>query len=327
MKEKEIRDRDTHKKYLELVKIDSQKIFSDKSNFIYISCPACGLTNSKLEFEKDGFSYSLCPNCESLFNNPRPSYSDLQKLYKNSESTKYWIDHFFTPFIEARREKIFKPRAEYITTKFPELNAGKIGDIGAGFGLFFEELKKIWTCSNLVAIEPSDDMSAICLNKGFNVIKKMLEDVDPQRDSFDLLTSFELIEHLHDPSIFFKNVYSLLNKNGYFYFTTLNGLGFDIQTLWNNSKSIAPPHHLNFFNPYSIKILLERLNFEVVEISTPGKLDWEIVENSFIQDAIEIDRFWKNFIKYGTEIEKMKFQNFLTENNLSSHLRVTAKKR
>ena len=60
--------------------------------------------------------------------------------------------------------------------------------------------------------------------------------------------------------------------------TTLNGRGFDILLLWNKSKSIAPPLHLNFFNPGSIRILLEKIGFQILEISTPGKLDWDIVE-------------------------------------------------
>ena len=37
-----------------------------------------------------------------------------------------------------------------------------------------------------------------------------------------------------------------------FIFITLSSTGVDIQGLWENSKSVSPPHHLNFFNPYSI---------------------------------------------------------------------------
>ena len=68
--------------------------------------------------------------------------------------------------------------------------------------------------------------------------------------------------------------------------TTLNGLGFDIQQLWEQSKSISPPHHLNFYNTKSISLLLESSGFEIVEIATPGKLDWDIVEG-MIKDKEE----------------------------------------
>ena len=62
-------------------------------------------------------------------------------------------------------------------------------------------------------------------------------------------TCFELIEHLHNPSKFIRKVGELMNKGDLFMFTTLSSTGVDIQTLWNNSRSVSPPHHINFFNP------------------------------------------------------------------------------
>ena len=35
-------------------------------------------------------------------------------LYSSSESSKYWVNDFFLPKINERREKFFKPRAEFI---------------------------------------------------------------------------------------------------------------------------------------------------------------------------------------------------------------------
>ena len=93
-----------------------------------------------------------------------------------------------------------------------------------------------------------------------------------------MITCFELFEHLYDPKLFLKKVYKILNKNGIFYFTTLNGLGFDIQMLGKFSNSIYPPYHINFFNPRSIEVLLKKIGFKIILIDTPGKLDLNIVE-------------------------------------------------
>jgi 2-polyprenyl-3-methyl-5-hydroxy-6-metoxy-1,4-benzoquinol methylase len=327
MKESEIRSRDALNRYLELVKIDSERIFRNKSTFQSNPCPACGSGTYNFQFDKSGFVFVQCPGCDTLFVNPRPTYEDLMEIYKSCPSTKFWIEEFFLPKVEMRREKIFKPRARYITETFPELETGIIGDIGAGFGIFLEELTGTWNRSNVMAIEPSADMAVICRNKGLPVLESMVEDIDSSVHKFDLLTAFELFEHLHSPEIFLEKVYNLLKPSGYLYLTTLNGLGFDIQLLWERSKSVSPPHHLNFLNPKSIARLLERTGFETVEIATPGELDWDIVEAGYIFEGLDPGRFFKTLSKHGTDDSKKELQIWIKKSNLSSHMRVVARRK
>ena len=66
----------------------------------------------------------------------------LNKFYSRSLSTSFWVNEFFKPVAETRREKIFRPRSEYVSKLFSENWEWVIGDIGAGVGLFLEELKK-----------------------------------------------------------------------------------------------------------------------------------------------------------------------------------------
>ena len=310
-----------------MVKADAEKIFKDRSTFQHFRCPACAEDRSVVQFIKDNFQYVQCPSCLTLYNDPRPQYGDIQKLYRDSESTKFWVDKFFSPFAEARREKIFRPRAEYIASKFPHFRSAVIGDIGAGFGLFLEELRILWKEARLCAIEPSEDMAQICSSKGFNVIKTMVEDIEERNASFDLLTSFELVEHLYEPISFFKKINALLKPGGVFYLTTLNGLGFDIQLLWEQSKSISPPHHLNFFNPSSISLLLKQCGFEVIEVATPGKLDWDIVDTAAQEEKVDIGRFLGTVRTFGSDTAKEKLQEWISEFNFSSHMRVFARKK
>ena len=324
MKEEDIRNREAFNRYLELVRNDVNDYFCI-DNFIKINCPGCNGEKFTKAFTKDLFTYVLCDKCGTLFVNPRPQYEVLNQFYAESPSTKYWVEYFFKPVMEARRDKIFRPRAEQISQKFSEFKNGRIGDIGAGFGLFLEELRKIWGNAEYVTIEPSVEMAKICLDKGFKVIQNMLEDINGWDEKFDILTSFELFEHLYNPDNFLKKVNKLLKKDGYFLMTTLNVQGFDIQLLWEKSKSVSPPHHLNFFNPDSIKYLMERNNFKVISIETPGKLDWNIVEGMVKKENVEIDRFWQLIIEKDEET-KNQFQQWLVKNNLSSHMMVEAKK-
>jgi SAM-dependent methyltransferase len=326
MNEQDIRKREVFDRYLEMVGQDISVFFSDKRDFVEIPCQACGTQDYSFQFKKAGFDYVLCNVCSTLFVNPRPNSELLAKFYVESPSTSFWVNEFFKPVAEARREKIFRPRAEYLARKYGSEPEWIIGDIGSGFGLFLEELSKIWVGSTMIAIEPSREMSEICRSKGFEVLPCAFEDVEGWNGKFDLLTSFELFEHVFEPEAFLRKAWELLRPGGRLFLTTLNGKGFDIQVLWEKSKSVAPPHHLNFFNPRSVKMLLDRTGFLAEEISTPGQLDWDIVEGMIRNDGIDAGRFYNFLANEGTERCKKEFQEWITRNNLSSHLRLVARK-
>ena len=326
MKEEEIRKRGVFNRYLELVAEDVSHFFSDKKNFVTIDCPACGSSKLTHEFKKTGFSYMTCDKCDTLFVNPRPRFEDLMRFYASSKSTSFFVNDFFKPVAEARREKIFRPRVEYVVERFKQQPPDVIGDIGAGFGIFLEELRKVWPERQLVAIEPSEEMALICRKKGFEVLPSAVEDVKTHENAFDLLTSFELFEHLYDPETFLRQVRRLLKPGGYFLLTTLSGQGFDIQLLWEKSKSVSPPHHLNFFNPSSISGLIERCGLEVIEAATPGRLDWDIVDGMVSQEGVSAGRFWDAFARKGTPSAKEALQRWISDNGFSSHLRVLAQR-
>lgn len=324
MKESEIRNQDVLDQYLAMVEEDVKQLF-DRSKFELVSCPACGAENYKMEFEKSGFKYVTCKICGTLFANPRPTQEQLDVFYSKSDSTRFWVEDFFMPFSEARREKIFVPRATDFAKEFPEYRSKRIGDIGAGFGLFLEELKKLWPESELYAIEPSVDMVKICEDKGLKVIPKMFEDLSEDDGKFDFLCSFELFEHLNKPKIFLEKANKALTMGGRMLITTLNGKGFDIQLLWEKHKNVNPPHHLNFINPGSMRIVLETSGFEVERITTPGKLDWDIVEKMIENGNADLGRWWDTVYE-ASEDAKAGLQQWVTSNNLSSHIRVVAKK-
>ncbi len=325
MKESDIRNVNVLNEYLKLVEKDVKNFF-DPGSFVAVKCPACSGGSFTPEFNKIGFQYVSCQKCRTLFVNPRPPFETLNKFYSDSPSTGFWVEKFFNPMAEARREKIFRPRAEYAAKIFANRENIVVGDIGAGFGLFLEELRKIMPANEYIAIEPSTDMSHICSAKGLKVKCMCLEEVSGLDGRFDVLTAFELLEHLYDPAVFLSKAFSLLKPGGHLLMTTLNGLGFDILLLWQLSKSVSPPHHLNFLNPESAQLLLEKTGFEVIETATPGSLDWDIVESRILNDSAPVDRFWKMVADKGTPAAKQELQEWIAGNKFSSHLRVLARK-
>ena len=319
MKESDIRDQKRLKKFFSLMKDDSLSLIEDSSNFVDAQYESWGCGNIEYVFTKWNYDYYRCSNTFNLFVHPRPSLNHLEEFYTNSKSQKYWAEEFFPPYMEQRIEKIFKPRAKFIHDKFDFNTIQSIADIGAGFGLFLDELSLLEPSKKYYAIEPSDKMSKICSDKGFITIKDFFENIPNNSHQFDLLTSFETFEHLQDPKPFVEKAYNLLSENGVFYLTTLSGTGFDILNLWDDSNSISPPQHLNFFSPEGIKKLFELIGFKEVIVSTPGKLDWDIFKKQIDDNN---HRFFSYVNKFGTEQSIKALQKWISENNFSSHMSV-----
>jgi SAM-dependent methyltransferase len=326
MKEIEIRDPNAHNRYLALVEKDCVDFFSEADLRHEVPCPACGSDQYFSQFRKVGFHYVTCEKCETLYARTRPPREKLGRFYDTAVSTKFWINDFFKPVAEARRAKIFEPRAAELAMRFGADPRWTIGDIGAGFGLFLDEMRKIWPAGIYWAIEPSSEQAELCRQMGVAVRCSMLEELEGLDGTFDLLTGFELLEHLYDPRDFLSGVFRLLKPGGRFLSTTLSGHGFDIQVLWERSKAVYPPCHLNFLNPDSLVALLNSLGFVVEEIATPGKLDWDIVEGMIRGENFDPGRFWNLFSKKGSEMAKRTLQEWIRENGFSSHMRVLAQR-
>lgn len=326
MKESEIRNANAHIRYLEMVREDALAYFGNPERLEEVDCPACASSEWQTEFEKFGFAYVSCSQCRTLYVNPRPKLDFLKNFYVESPSSRYWIDEFFKPVAEARREKIFRPRARFLADLMPEPTGQMIGDIGAGFGIFLEELRKSWPSVCPVAIEPSSEMAQICRQNGLRVEESLIEEMDGYTASFSVLTVFELLEHLHRPRCLVQKAFELLKPGGYLLLTTLNGEGFDIQVLWSKSRTVFPPHHLNFLNPGSLQLLCSNAGFEQIAVETPGELDWDIVEGAIQRKEASLERYWNWLAQFGTKTAKAELQQWLVRNRMSSHMRLLARK-
>ena len=324
MKEEEIRPQAIFDEYLLLCEADTNQYFYEVECTV-VSCPACK-QQGDFSFNKNGFDYAECPHCKTLFVSPRPDASAFAKYYTESKSAEYWATTFYKYTAEARREKLWKPKVKMVCAamdKFGAVDASVI-DIGGGYGIFSEEYEKL-TNNAVTIIEPGPSLATACRERGLTVVEKFLEDVTdsdlPQKSRF--FVSFELFEHLHDPVSFFEHLNSIKNPGDLFLFTTLSATGVDIQVLWEHSKSVSPPHHLNFLNPTSVPLLLERCEFETLEITTPGKLDIDIMKNSL--EHVK-DRFWQTFLDTASESDVAQWQQMVTDTGWSSHMMAVCRK-
>lgn len=159
------------------------------------------------------------------------------------------------------------------------------------------------------------------------IIDKGVEEVAPDELQAAVVTSFEVLEHLYSPADFLGHIYEVLLPGGLLIFTTLTISGWDLQVLWDQSKSISPPHHINLLSTEGLEKLVRRVGFWVEEIVTPGKLDVDIVRNMLAENpALSLPRFASYLLRRRDDTTWQAFQEFLQKHRLSSHVRVVARK-
>ena len=328
MKESEIRPQDLFNRYLALAHKDSERLLAQRVAFVPVTCPACGDARQTPRLEKLGFSYVMCDGCGTLYLSPRPSPEQLDAFYRDAESVKFWSTHFYKETAEARREKLFRPRAQLVDdllTRSTLQDNLTFVDVGSGYGIFLEEIQRLGKFQRVMGIEPNPDMAEICRQRGFPIVQKALEAVQAGEVQSDVATAFEVLEHVFDPLEFLTAARRVLKPNGILLFTTLTVSGFDIQVLWEHSKSIFPPHHINLISVEGMRRLVKRSGLDLVELSTPGELDVDIVRNIVRENPnIEISRFVHQIINAPEKV-RASFQAFLKMNELSSHIRVIAR--
>jgi SAM-dependent methyltransferase len=330
--ESEIRPAELLDKYIQLSAIDAESFFSDPSSLAYRACPGCDGNSNKPAYEKNGFHLVHCNNCQSLFVNPAPHDNSLMDFYKDSPSTTFWADSFFPAVAEIRRLKIVRPRAEKIVSILSEQDIAPktIIDVGAGTGLFLEELNTLLPNNELCAVEPGKILADKLRKNNRTVFEGDAANAakDPTwKSRGDLITCFEVIEHIVDIGTFLKSLGNLCRPGGIIIVTGLCGSGFDIAVLGKESKAISPPHHLSFLSPLGVEKSVERCGLELVSFFTPGVLDVDIVRNSISENPqIPMDPFIKNTILESSAETRDSFQEFLQDNALSSHMWIVARK-
>jgi 2-polyprenyl-3-methyl-5-hydroxy-6-metoxy-1,4-benzoquinol methylase/predicted RNA-binding Zn-ribbon protein involved in translation (DUF1610 family) len=308
---------------------DVARLLSHKDDFVRVSCPACGVDSGCVKWQKLGLSYCECDRCGTVYVSPRPGPLALKDYYTNSEVYEYWCRYIFPASEAVRREKIFRPRLARLLEMCSRhrIEHGTLVEVGPGFGTFCEEAKASERFKKVIAVEPTPSLAAACRERGIEVIEKPVEETSLEEQRVDVVVAFEVIEHLFNPAEFVRACARSVQPGGLIVLTCPNVRGFEVEALGPIADTVDT-EHLNYFNPDSLGILVGNNGFEVLEISTPGVLDADIVRNKALSGQFDLSgqRFLQIVLLERWAELGQAFQQFLQESRLSSHMWLVGRK-
>ena len=149
-----------------------------------------------------------------------------------------------------------------------------------------------------------------------------IKSADVGSEKFDVVIALNVIQRELNPVQLLNQMKDHMDDDGIAVLSFRSGTGFDILALKENGKSIFPLDHLFLPSVNGIKKLLKEAGLEPVEVTTPGQLDAQIIKN-----AVDSGDCTDPLITHLVETVPLdELQSFIQKNNLSSHVRVVAKK-
>ncbi len=229
----------------------------DDTTIIYTSTLKSGLDESDFTVFGELGEYPQivrCNHCDLIYAYPRDDGSDLEKKYKDLPVLEYLEE------VESR-QLISKKDAQLVESYCKE---GRILDIGCSAGIFLSQLKPHF---EKFGIEPSVHAAReaqITVSDG-QIYNSLFQETSLERKSFNVITMWDVIEHLDSPSKVLSELHNLLTDKGYLILVTPN-----ISGLMSRIMGKRWPHlirgHIYYFSPKTIRIALERAGYEVLSI-------------------------------------------------------------
>lgn len=235
-----------------------------KEIFETIACPLCGSGHYRTSVEgvsapfvREKTGIVECEGCRLKYMNPRPteecflagySQSDEKGLYDAEEGDRRVNFELYLSRIEGMRPQ-----------------KGRILDVGCCRGYFVKLAKERgWDSFGL---EPSRKMADDCAADGLNVYNGTILNSGIEDGQFDVVTLWDVIEHLREPLEEFQALNRLIRKGGLVCFWTKNIESLRARILGRRYPFIMS-QHIVYFSPDTSRLLLEKSGFRLRRIFT-----------------------------------------------------------
>jgi 2-polyprenyl-3-methyl-5-hydroxy-6-metoxy-1,4-benzoquinol methylase len=235
----------------------------------YVNCEICNSDNFKLLFITKDYDWGLpgefsivrCNKCGLIFINPRPDYEELKRYYPEGYHSVV-CENELTQEQRKNLNLIYNKRYKFLK-KFK--SAGRLLDVGCGDGLFLNFIKnKGW---EVCGVEPSKLASDFAKNKlNLKIYNSDLINAHLEESDFDVITMWEVLEHIPNLNENLKEVCRLLKEDGIFIASVPNFRSIQRVLFGKYWYAIKAPTHLYHFTSNTLRKLLFNNGFLNVKV-------------------------------------------------------------
>lgn len=231
------------------------------------NCPVCGEVSAPYA-KKNGFEFWRSPACGLLFVWPflktAPQEIYEQDYFAGAKGGFGYADYDADKAVlEGFFRKFLKRLEAWLPAK------GRLLDVGAATGHFVGLAQEAgWQAEG---IDISAHSVALGKAKGFKMERATLDDLSAPSESFDVLTLWDVIEHVPDASTALDHCKTLLRTNGLLVINTPDaesGWAHLMGTRWH---ALVPPEHVCLFTERALERVLRARGFEIVHAEHPIK--------------------------------------------------------
>jgi SAM-dependent methyltransferase len=228
----------------------------------FVSMDKCPVCSAERELAKDkviicGVNYLQCANCSHVFAATFPTTSTLERHYKeNALTDTYYMD---PDEIKLRLKEIYVPKIEWIVDVYRrtfDREPKSILDIGAGAGHFLYGCKQKGL--DVAGIEYSRDHIRWC-EEHFE-IELCADKNEVGQRGFDIVCSFNVIEHTYAPGDFVKDYRRFMHERSLAVIETPKANSFNtfLQSIYPDEPRglLVPYEHNHLFTDSSLAVLL-----------------------------------------------------------------------
>jgi 2-polyprenyl-3-methyl-5-hydroxy-6-metoxy-1,4-benzoquinol methylase len=194
-----------------------------------------------------------CRRCGLVYTNPRRRPADILRDYEAVVDERYLAER------EAR-VATFRRNIRPLEALIAPRNGGRLLDVGAHVGTFVQVAQEEgWDAWGL---EPSRWAVEQGRQDGLNMIQGTLRDAELDPASFDVVTMWDVVEHLIDPSADLDEVARLLKPGGVFCVHTID-VGSPFARLMGRRWPWLVEMHNTFFTPRTLGAMVEKVGLQV----------------------------------------------------------------
>lgn len=230
------------------------------------SCPVCSASHARYWFRKIGHALFRCSACRLIFVYPIPPSRGLY----GKEYFCGAVHGFGYPSYDedkAADPGSFSAYLDHIERHSP--SRGRLLDVGAATGAFVAAARsRGWDASGL---EISDFAAGEGRQKGLEIRTGTLETVPFAPASFDVVTLWDVLEHVPEPVRTVEAIRAILKPGGLLALNTPDAGSVYAHLAGRWWPLIIPPEHLHLFRKENLRSLFFRHGFGWVADARVGK--------------------------------------------------------